>query len=182
MDFFDVPKSFAIMGSKEHPPETLRLAEEVAEYLKSISGFKVIVRTGGNLGFEEIFEKVISEKEVFLPWKGFNGNRDSKYTRPSPKCSEIISKIILTFDKIKEGAKPIFMRIAHVILGKDLNARAECLITWSPDGAETKDKVNVKTGYASTAILLANAVKIPVFNLHNPDAFDRLKVFVSGLH
>lgn len=181
MDFFDVPKSIAVMGSKEHPAEILRLAQEVAEYLKSVSGFKIIIRTGGNDGIEKVIADSLGNKEVFLPWKGFNNNRESKYTKPSPGCEDVIRKIILTFDNIKEGAKPIFLRIAHVILGKDLNARAECLITYSPDGAETKEKVNSKTGYASSSILLANAAKIPVFNLHNPDAFERIKDFISSL-
>ena len=72
-----------------------------------------------------------------------------------------------------------------MVLGSNLRDPVKFLVVWTPDGAETTDKVNARTtGFTAQSIKIACASKIPVFNLHNQDALQRCKdyaVTVQGI-
>ena len=54
------------------------------------------------------------------------------------------------------------------------------VICWTPDGCESHLTRSIKTGGTGTAIAIASTNGIPVFNLKNADAIDRLHQFLKS--
>ena len=174
MDFFSIPRAYAVAGNENPPAEIIRQIEEIAPMLEKMGW---TLRTGGGKGTEASFEKHVEKKEVYLPWKKFNAHY-SKNTRNLPEAENIIKRIMPNYDDLKQGVKPIFCRNAHTILGKDLSNPVKFLIAWTDDGCETKEKVGRSTGFSGIAISLACAMKLPIFNLRNATARERLEDYL----
>lgn len=71
----------------------------------------------------------------------------------------------------------LHVRNAFQVLGAKLTRPSEFLLCWTPDGAEKS--TSSKTGGTGTAIRIANQYGIPVFNLKNDDALERLYEFLD---
>ena len=72
---------YAGIGSRSTPDNVLGIMEKLGIVLAK-KGF--ILRSGGADGADKAFEKgcdlASGQKEIYLPWKGFNGNNSSLYT------------------------------------------------------------------------------------------------------
>ena len=55
------------------------------------------------------------------------------------------------------------------------------VICYTPDRCEYNDLRNKITGGTGTAITVANAKNIPVFNLFNNDSYESLRMFLDKL-
>ncbi|WP_204265934.1 hypothetical protein, partial [Escherichia coli] len=73
----------------------------------------------------------------------------------------------------------LMARNTNQIFLKELRERVSFVICWTPDGCESFTTRSRKTGGTGQAIALASHAGIPVFNLKNRDAFDRLLAHVS---
>ena len=58
------------IGSRETPSHILELMTKIAKYLDSL-GF--ILRSGGAPGADTAFANGAVNKQIFIPWKNFNG-------------------------------------------------------------------------------------------------------------
>jgi hypothetical protein len=170
LEDFKLYTAYAGLGNQDAPEEVLKQIERLAKHLESLG---YTVRTSGGQGPEEYFERV-EAKEVFIPWKNFNG-RQSKLSRNANEALDVVKRLSPSFDTLKPAVQAIIAVKAHVILGKDLKSPIKFLVVWSQDGAETAKECTAKTGFVSTAIKLADGLKIPVFNLKRPDALERIK-------
>jgi hypothetical protein len=129
------------------------------------------LRSGGANGADSAFENGALNKEIFLPWKGFNSNDSPLFTQ-SQEARDIAEKIHPKWTNLTEGMKKLHARNIHQVLGKDLNSPSLFLVCWTENGEEI--------GGTRTAIICAKENNIPVFNLAK-DCAKELWNFVKSL-
>ena len=137
------------------------------------------LRSGAANGADAAFEKGSLNREIFLPWPGFNGSA-SPFTGPSGVALTVARVLHPAFDRLSEPAKQLMARNSHQILGPDMDAPSDFVVCWTPDGAETADQRTHLTGGTGQAIALASRWGVPVFNLARPDALVRISHHLSG--
>ncbi|MBG6083066.1 hypothetical protein IWX58_004816 [Rubrivivax gelatinosus] len=134
-----------------------------------------ILRSGAADGADTAFEQGAGAKEIYLPWKGFNGSRSALYDLPSkPYAAQLAGTIHPRWSALKPAVKDLHCRNCWQVLGADLATPSEFVICWTPDGAQTWQERGRQTGGTGTAIALAASRGIPVINLKRPDAIERL--------
>lgn len=171
------------VGSRETPPEIAQLMASIARGLTKVGG---VLRSGGAAGADSAFEAGVpdpAKKQIYLPRKGFEGNRSPLYGDPTPESIEWARKAHPYFDKMQPGsfAYNAHARNAHQVLGQDCKTKAAFVVCWTPDGAERADQshsIDV-TGGTRTAIVIAEMNGVPVFNLARPDGLHRLQTYVK---
>jgi hypothetical protein len=147
---------YAGIGSRETPRQVLEAFESIAQWLGKQN---CILRSGGAEGADSAFERgcdaVHGPKEIFLPWKGFNGSKSTLIVSDS-QAFEIAAKYHPYWPHLNQGAQKLQARNSHQILGQDLRTPSDFVICWTKDGSGA--------GGTGQAIRIANAGKIPVFD------------------
>ncbi len=167
---------YAGIGSRETPPGVKPMIHEVSSFLSKM-GF--ILRSGGAPGADTMFEEACEgEKEIYLPWKGFNRNESELFMDViSPelvlKSKEIAKKFHPNWNALTEASKKLMCRNTFQILGKDLNTPASFVVCWTQGGT-----INGGTGQA---MRIAKDLKIPIFNLYHKDCVHKIKVHIVNL-
>lgn len=170
-------KAYAGIGSRKTPPDVLAKMRIVAQRMEA-RGY--ILRSGGADGADSAFEAgVKSLKEIYLPWPGFNNNPSTR-SEPSSQAMEIAKAIHPAWDRLSDGARKLQARNSHQILGMDLRSPVHFVVCYTPDGCESDADRNFDTGGTGQAITLADAWKIPIFNMAKPDALVRLRDFIEA--
>ena len=142
-----------------------------------------ILRSGGADGADTAFEngcnKIESgKKEIFLPWKGFNGNESILFEQLD-YARIIANSIHPNFKNCRDTVKKLHTRNVHQILGQDLNTPSSFVVAWTPDGLEYEENYSFESGGTGTAIVLACRNDIPVFNLKNKNSLLELMKFIG---
>lgn len=137
-----------------------------------------VLRSGGASGADTAFERGCDsrsgEKQIFLPWKGFNKN-DSPYFEIPEQAFAIAKDVYGKYwNRLKPATKKFMARNVQQILGPDLDCESSLVVCWTPDGCTTEQDRSRKTGGTGQAIALASRLDIPVFNLYNPNDIYRL--------
>lgn len=176
---FNFYKPYTGLGDPKTPSEVLEQMTRIATRLQE-EGFTL--RTNGDQqGAEGAFEKGAGDKiELHLAWRNFN-KRNSKINRVSDEAVSVVKSFIPAHNSLKESVLRIIGSKVHAIMGEELKTPTKFFVCWSPDGAETGDAVTPKTGYMGIPIKVASSMRLPVFNLKNPDAMERLWKFVQTL-
>ena len=158
---------YAGIGSRRTPPEILEQMEALASQLAA-AGF--VLRSGGAEGADSAFERgcdaVKGPKEIFLPWKGFNGRKES-VSLPNEKAISLASQIHPAWNKCSPGAWKLHARNCQQVLGENLDDPSDFIICWSPGNGGTEQ-----------ALRVAKIHNIPVFNLIDPEAKHRLQNYL----
>lgn len=173
-------KAYAGIGSRKTPPEVLNQMTRIAARL-NVLGWTL--RSGAAEGADRAFEAGAGgEKEIFLPWKGFMGSRSKLIEPETPDlAAEIASQIHPGWHYLNQAAKKLMARNTRQILGHALGDPVLFVLCWTPDGCESGGTRSSVTGGTGQAIALASGrFSIPVFNLKNADALDRLAEFLKG--
>lgn len=126
---------------------------------KKLNRLGYTLRSGHAKGADQAFESGAgSLKEIFLPWKGFEGS-DSDFTEPSQLAIELSKKLFPHFPGVSHGSRKLISRNMHQLFGPDLQASpiVEFVVCWTPDA-----KLVGGTAYALKA---AKHFQIPIFNL-----------------
>lgn len=173
---------YAGVGSRETPADVQELMTKIAMALEK-GNYRL--RSGGATGADSAFEAGIIDdvnKSIYLPYKGFNKNKSSKYDTPSEEALAWAKKAHPYFEKLGDFARSAHARNAHQVLGDKLNDPVKFVVCWTPDGAESTDECHSTdvTGGTRTAIVIATMNNIPVFNLARPDGLSRLRAFVRN--
>ena len=154
-----IMKRYCGVGSRETPPEVLSQMKTLANFLAQ---YGWLLRSGGAQGADTAFETGCGDgrgsKEIFLPWKRFNGNLSPLYTQ-STEAIEMARDIHPCWNACRFAAKKMHARNVHQVLGKDLVEPVDLVVCWTKRG-----KV---TGGTATAINLAKSRGIPVFNMYS---------------
>lgn len=154
---------YAGIGSRKTPDHILRLMTRIAARLSELG---YILRSGGAYGADRAFEVGAGQKEIFIA-----EDADSR-------ALELASQYHPAWDKLSEYARKLHARNCYQILGRDLSSPVVFVVCWTLDGAETI--TSPQSGGTGQAIRIAAAHQIPVFNLKNEDALDRLGVLIKS--
>ena len=158
--------TYAGIGSRETPKDILALMFKTAKYLAE-NGY--ILRSGGAEGADTAFEQgcdnVKGNKEIFLPWKGFNNNQSNLYGI-NTQAIEIAKKYHPAPDKLSQGAMKLQARNCYQVLGKTLDNPCKFVICY------TKER-----GGTTQALRIAKDYNIPVYNWYNRT--ESLKAFLE---
>ena len=146
------------IGSRNIPDTYFNLIVVIAEYMAK-QGY--ILRSGGADGSDTAFEigcdRANGKKEIYLPWKNFNGNKSNLFFDNDIEAINIAKKYHPAYNGLSQGAKKLITRNGYQVLGKDLKTPSKYIICYT-DG----------TGGTSQALRIAEDIKIniPIFNLH----------------
>jgi len=175
-------RMFTVMSHGEVPGETIILIEQLTKLLIS-KGFTY--RFDGNVQDKASLQGYSAGKsrsEIYLPWKGFNKDVTAKLNRPSEKAYGHAALFHKAFNKLPPTVRAIVARNVHMLIGDECNTPLNLFITYTPDGAETKADVDYKTtGNMSFMIYACEDLGIPVFNLKNASAKERIVEFLNAL-
>ena len=117
------------------------------------------LRSGGAGGADASFEAGCSEpalKEIYLPWKGFNG-LEGPVVDDDAALREVSMKFHPAWERLTRGGRALMTRNVAQILGPKLDSPVEMVICWTPDGQGG--------GGTGQAIRIARSRNIPVFDL-----------------
>lgn len=143
-----------MIGSRSTPPAILESMTRLAKVFYR-NGW--LLRSGGASGADSAAEAGFPDnKEIYLPFKGFNGNKSPLYGVCNGAL-EIASKIHPAWHNCNEAARLLHGRNVYQILGRNLDKPSDLLICFTENG-------EIKGGTA-TAIKLAMQHGIPVINL-----------------
>ena len=156
-------KYYTGVGSRKTPPDILSLMTRIAKYLHSLG---YILRSGAADGADKAFEEGAgNRKEIFLPWKGFNGSTSELYNIPVD-AFVIAKSVHPNWERCDEAVRKLHARNVLQVYGRNLNSCSQFLVCWTR---------NAKlVGGTATAINLAEQNNIPVFNLAREDHKTRI--------
>ncbi len=179
-----VQRFYTGIGSRRTPPDIL---DEMSLWANILAKRGWILRSGGSpgadLAFEDGCDLANGLKEIYLPWKGFNGSKSERYT-VGPKAMEMGEHFYGSRWKyLKQPVKQLQARNVYQIFGVELEdseikvkdedflileQQSEFVICWTPDGCTSRDKRGKETGGTGQAIAIASEFAIPIFNLQKP--------------
>jgi hypothetical protein len=135
------------------------------------------LRSGGAPGADQAFEEgcnaVAGDKEIYLPWKGFENNLSSYYP-PTSAAYDVGKKYHPQWKNLSESMRNLMARNSHQVLGWNIGSTpaSDVVICWTADGSEGETTPN--TGGTGQAIRIAHDLNIPIINLKKDDAFFRI--------
>lgn len=170
---------YAGIGSRETPEDVIKVMVNLGKRLAEL-GF--VLRSGAADGADKAFEQgcdqANAQKEIFLPWAGFNRSKSSRHA-PTNAAMKIASQFHPNWKNCSEPAKLLHSRNVHQILGQDLNSPVRFVICWTQDGCESTKDRSQRTGGTGQAISIADNFNIPVINLYHENAMSRLHELVE---
>lgn len=157
-----------IIGSREVTPIEIERLEVIAEYLARLG---YVLRSGGAEGSDSVVTKMNVEREIILPWNGFNnlyGNiKDGIYIANQlpdyRKAQELAKKIHPAPQFLKSSTLALHTRNMYQITGTIGMKRANLskVVVY----AAKVDENLVPIGGTRTAVQFAKACKIPCYNM-----------------
>lgn len=150
-------KWFAGIGSRATPPNVCaRLAIECKKLAKLGYGLRSGGADGADMACELGCILGLGEKEIYLPWKGFNKNT-SELFHVSKEARKIASEFHPAWDRLSNGAMCLMGRNVYQMLGQTLDSPVEFVLCWTTDGEAS--------GGTGQALRIAEHYEIPVYNL-----------------
>jgi hypothetical protein len=170
------------IGSRITP---IHIIDKMKNWAMMLATNEYVLRSGGADGADTAFEQGClqsknSQKEIFLPWKGFNKNSSPHYDIPK-EAFILAEKFHPGWSRLSDGAKRLMARNIQQVCGKNLDSPSAFVICYTSDGCESHKTRTRKTGGTGQAISLAWTLDIPVFNLQQADAEDRLIKFLNEI-
>lgn len=163
------------IGSRTVPESVLALMRKIAY---GLAEYNYILRSGGAEGSDQAFEtgciRNKGQKEIYIPWNGFEGHYDNQkgvFLLNNEKALKIAEEIHPAWNRLSQGAKKLHQRNVHQVLGKDLTSPSKFIVCYTIDGE--------KVGGTRTALILAEQYNIPIFNLGIEGSFENLKTFLG---
>jgi hypothetical protein len=170
--------AYAAIGSRRTPIEIQLEMTYIANRLQKV----YTLRSGAADGADKAFELGVTEgnKEIFIPWKGFNNSDSLLYNVPM-EAMELSKKYHSRWELLSQAAKKLMARNACQVLGYNLDDPVVFVLAWTPDGCESNKTRNKDTGGTGQAISIAEAYDIPVINMKNWNWKDRL-IDITGIN
>lgn len=149
------------IGSRETPEHILKIMTRLGEIYQTGG---LVLRSGGAPGADLAFETNVTSKNIYLPWKGFNGNNSGLFTI-TEDAYILAEQHLLHWNYLKDPVKKLMARNVYQVLGYNLDNPSDFLVCWTQDGVTKNEEVSKKTGGTGMAIRVACAYQVPVFNL-----------------
>lgn len=158
------------VGSRETPPDVLIRMGKIA---KSFSSKGFLLRSGGAIGADSAFEDNWNgPKEIFLPWKGYNG-RNGIVPIITSAHEELAMHCHPAWDRCSQGARKMHCRNTCQVLGEKLDSPTGLLVCWTREGKFI--------GGTAVAMRVAEMNGIPIFNLAIPKHVEDLRALYDSL-
>jgi hypothetical protein len=159
-------KYYAGIGSRSTPKDILKFMTEISMFLCR-RGY--VLRSGGAEGADTAFEEGVADsplKEIYLPWKGFQGNK-SPLWHVGEGALEVAKKYHPSYSSLSSAGRLLMARNVYQVLGMDLSTPVDLVVCWTPGGK--------LIGGTAQAIRIAKDKSIPIFNLGKDKDIDRVK-------
>lgn len=155
----EVNMIYAGIGSRE-TPEHILVAMKAIGFSLAQRGWTL--RSGGASGADQAFEKGCASgpgnKEIYLPWKGFEGNDSPLYTI-TKEAMEMGKQYHPAWDNCSVGAKKMHSRNCHQVMGQDLKTPVSFVVCWTVNASGK--------GGTGQALRIAKGNNIPILDLGN---------------
>ena len=151
------------VGSRKAPRFILELMNKVVHKM-SVEGW--IWRTGDACGVDSAIRKSAKVVEIYT---------DNDATAESRAIAGVYHK---AWNMLTAYAKDLHGRNVLQVLGSDMKIPSKLLICWTPDGCKTHRERTVKTGGTGTAISIADANNIKIFNLANLTDYNKVTRYI----
>jgi hypothetical protein len=160
-------RRYAGVGSRETPQE---ICDKFRRFSKIFAEAGWCLRSGGADGADLAFESGAIKKEIFLPWRGFNGSTSPLF-KILPEATDYAERVHAAWDWLTPEGKLMQARNVHQVLGADLRSPCEFVLCWTKNGRAI--------GGTATAINVAWSEGIPVHNVGSADAMKFLDGFLD---
>jgi hypothetical protein len=151
-------KIYTGIGSRSTPESILNLIHLVSKKLDDM-GF--LLRSGGAKGADTAFEMFSNNKEIYLPWNGFNGRKhdDESYFNYTQCSGHLIAEeTVINFHPnpkaLSNAGQKLMARNAMQIMGRDYKSPTDVVICWTNE-----------TGGTNQALRIAKFHNISILNL-----------------
>ncbi len=177
---------YAGIGSRQTPQDVLDLMAHIGARLCD-DGWTL--RSGGAEGADTAFYFGVTElslpgawdddrlrAEVYLPWPSFGDparwENVKHYGSPAHWTEPIAAEVHPAWERLSQGARKLHSRNVHQIRGERTDSIVSSfVICWTPQASGS--------GGTGQAIRLAEAYGVPVFDLADPSARERLEAYVA---
>ncbi len=149
------------IGARATPPSILAAMTSLATSLECAW----MLRSGGAEGADKAFEAGVTNpdnKEIYLPWSGFNHNL-SKYHHITEDAYTMAKHYHPNWNACSPAARKFHARNCYQVLGLDLATPSTFIVCWTPDGKAV--------GGTGQALRIAKDENIPIYNL--ADVYDQ---------
>ena len=168
-------KYYTGIGSRTIPKEIEDYFILLGEYFAKL-GFTL--RSSHADGSDKAFEKgcdiVKGNKEIYLPWRGFNDSTSKLYLdniKYVDKAELIARKHHPYWFNLKQGAKKLQTRNSYQVLGQDLLTPSKFIICYTKNGNGS--------GGTGQAIRIGISCNIPIFDCGK---YNNLQDIKNNLH
>jgi len=149
---------YAGIGSRSAPRIILNSMKLIGGQMARLD---YILRSGGAPGSDQYFELgcdiLGGRKEIFIPWKGFEGNSNGIVPKFTDELMSIAESYHPAWGHCSEGARKLHARNVCQILGANLDSPVDFVICWTKDGGFS--------GGTGQALRIADDYSIPIYNL-----------------
>lgn len=166
------------VGSRTTPSEIQSRIVYIAEFLTAEFTLRSGAADGADKAFELGCDNMGGNKEIYLPWKGFNKNNSNLFGVDN-EAIELARKYHPHYDHMAPKAQLLIARNGYQVLGADLKTPSEFLICYTPDGATTNQQRGKSTGGTGQAISIAESYDIPIFNLQNQNGLEKFRNYLN---
>lgn len=177
------------IGSRTTPPPVLLTMRALAKHLARGGA---VLRSGGAPGADQAFAAGAAlalppgarhlTPEIYLPWANFSGQKGIVADdRQFAAAMAVMANHHPAWPRLPYSMRRLHARNAFQVLGAGLDARSEFVACWTPDGAERAEETSITTGGTGSAIRLASAHGVPIYNLSRPNALLRLNQQLTAL-
>lgn len=122
--------------------------------------------------------------EAYLPWKKIAPDlKDVKRTFASRQAYEMAAYYAPKFTTFPPAIRCIRANAVHALLGDKLNNPVDLIVVWSECGTEalSRDTDLKKVGAITVFLQMARDLNIPVFNVKNKEAIQKIGEYIKGL-
>lgn len=154
------------VGSRATPGNVLVLMTRIAIKCNQLG---YTLRSGHAIGADQAFERGAGNlKEIYLA------------AHSTPEAEAMAAMYHPKWDACKPYVRQLHGRNCFQVLGLGLDTPSEALVCWTPDGCESHAERNRGTGGTGTAISIANAYNIPIFNLQRESRFQQWMAWLQS--
>lgn len=146
---------YAGIGSRETPFDILNTIKKISKILEN-KGY--ILRSGNADGADKAFQNGCINKEIYLPWNGYNNlyiNNKNIFS-VSDKAIKYSLQFHPNKNILSNGAKKLHGRNSQIIMGYNLDTPVDFVLCW-----------HNYSGGTMQAVRIAKCNDIPVYNINN---------------
>ena len=167
-EWLEPPRRYTGVGARKTPTEILDLMERIGE-LMAERGY--VLETGDAWGADHAFA---------VGAEGAGGDMRRYAAKDArPESIAIARQYHPAWHRVPNDSRKLHGRNPFQVLGEDLITPVRFLVCWTPDGALTHAERSIRTGGTGTAISIADAHGVPVYNLARPSHRERWELWTE---